>query len=240
MVSLFVVRVPVWRRMKEKHQHDASGRKYEKPAKIAHLVGAENGNTGQLLNGSDTSDDGLVVCELLGTDGEGDGEDGRHSNGDTTDQEDKDVVKTSSVLVPETGVEDKDLGEDEDTDGDETEGSDLGQDLLQVTGGVVILTDEGGSATEKGVGTRRDDNGFGFTLFAGGSGVALVADLLGYGEGFTGEGGLVDGDVDGIVETAIGGNNVTDLEGDDITGDELGGFDFFPFTGTSDLGLGSD
>lgn len=49
------------------------------------LVGAKNGGTSQLLCSSDTGDDGLVSSELLGTDGEGDGQDSGHGDGDTTD-----------------------------------------------------------------------------------------------------------------------------------------------------------
>ena len=37
------------------------------------LVRAEDRDTGRLLNSGDTGDDGLVVCELLSANGEGDG-----------------------------------------------------------------------------------------------------------------------------------------------------------------------
>ena len=85
------------------------------------LVGTENGNSGQLLDGGDTGDDGLVLGELLSTDGEGDGQDGGHGDRNTTDQEDKDVIETITVRVVISGVEDENLEEDEETDGDETE-----------------------------------------------------------------------------------------------------------------------
>lgn len=41
-----------------------------------------------------------------------------------------------------------DLIYNEATDGDETEGADLGRDLLQVTRGLIVLTDERGDTTE--------------------------------------------------------------------------------------------
>lgn len=131
------------------------------------LVGTENGDTGQLLDGSDTGDDGLVLGELLGTDGEGDGQDSGHGDGDTTDQENEDVVETFTVREAEAGVEDEDLGDDEDTDGDETERTDLSQNLLQVTGGLVVLADERSGTTEESVGTSRDNDTLGLTLLAG-------------------------------------------------------------------------
>ena len=41
-----------------------------------------------------------------------------HSNGDTTNQEDKDVVKTAAVLVAESGIQNKNFGDDENADRD--------------------------------------------------------------------------------------------------------------------------
>jgi len=49
---------------------------------------------------------------------------------DTTDQEVEDVVETITVRVVVGGVEDEDLEKDEDTDGNKTEGTNLGEDLL--------------------------------------------------------------------------------------------------------------
>lgn len=38
-----------------------------------------------------------------------------------------------------------------------------------MAGGVVVLTDQRGSTTKEGVGTGRDDDTLGFTLFTGGT-----------------------------------------------------------------------
>lgn len=130
------------------------------------LVGAEDGDTSQLLNSGNTGDDGLVLGELLSTDGESDGQDSGHGNGDTTNEQDEDVVETTTVGVVEGGVEDDDFEKDEDTDGDQAERTDLGENLLQVTGGIVILTDEGSSATEESVGTSGDNDTLSFTSLA--------------------------------------------------------------------------
>lgn len=211
----------------------------------AGLVGAEDGDTGELLDGRDAGDDGLVLGELLGTDGHGDGQDGGHGDGDTTNQEDEDVVESLAVRVAEVGVEDEDLEDDEDTceggrkervslrraradgegrgrrtDGDHAEESDLGEDGLEVTGRVVVGADEGGGAAEEGVGTGRDDDGLGLTVLAGRAGEGLVALLLVDGERLAGEGGLVHRNVDRLGETAVGGADVAVLERDEVTGDE--------------------
>ena len=106
------------------------------------LVRAQDGDSSQLFDGGNTGDNGLVLGELLSANCEGDGQDGGHSNGDTTDQEDEDVVEPIAVSVVIGRVEDKDFEDDESTDGDETEGTDLGENFLQVTGGVVVLTDQ--------------------------------------------------------------------------------------------------
>ena len=133
----------------------------------ASLVRAQNGDGGQLLNGGDTGDDGLVLGELLGTDGEGNGQDGGHGDWDTTDQEDEDVVETITVGVVVGGVEDENFEKDEDANGDETEGTDLGKDLLQVASGIVVLADQRGGTSEESIGTGRDDDTLGFTLLTG-------------------------------------------------------------------------
>ncbi len=122
------------------------------------LVRAQDGDTSKFLDSGDTGDDGLVLGELLSTDGEGDGQDSGHGNGDTTDQEDQDVVETAAVLEAEAGVEDENFRKNEDTDGDKAERTDLSENLLQVTSGVVILADEGGGTTEESVGTGGDND----------------------------------------------------------------------------------
>ena len=220
------------------------------------LVRAENGDTSKFLNGGDTGDDGLVLSELLSSDGEGDGQDGRHGDGNTTDQKHKDVVETTSVSLSEVGVENEDLEQDEDTDGNQTEGTDTSENHLQVTSLVVVLTDEGGSTTEEGVGTGGDDDTFGFTLFTSGTRETLVSELLALRKGFTGKSGLVHSkvvrlglkderesdlrDINSFDETTVGRADVTVFESDQVTGDELGRLDFFPGTVTLDLCLRSE
>ena len=125
------------------------------------------------------SDNGLVLGELLSTDGESNGKDSGHSNGDTTNEEDEDVVETTTVLVTETGIETEDLSEDENTDGNQSEGTDLSENLLQVTGGVIVLANERSSTTEEGVGAGRDNDTLSLTLLA--SGTAIEFRSLGNG-----------------------------------------------------------
>jgi len=54
---------------------------------------------------------------------------------------------------------------------------------LQVTGLVVVGTDKSSSTTEEGVCSGGDDDTLSFTLFTGGTGEALVTELLTLGKG---------------------------------------------------------
>jgi hypothetical protein len=135
-----------------------------------------------------------VLGELLSTDGEGNRQDGRHGNGDTTNEEDKDVVETPSVGVSVVGVEDEHLEQDKDTDRDQTERTNLGENHLQVTGLVVVLTDKGSSSTKEGVGSGRDDDTLGFSLLTGGTRETFVTELLALGKRLSSKSGLVHPD----------------------------------------------
>lgn len=107
-----------------------------------------------------------MLGKLLGTNNESDGQDSGHGNSNPIDQENKDVVKTTAIVVPEASIEDENFSEDEGSDGDQAEGTDLGKNLPQVTCGVIVLSKQRCSMTENGVCTSRNDNTLGFTLFA--------------------------------------------------------------------------
>ena len=183
------------------------------------LVRAENSDTSELLDGGDTGDDGLVLSKLLSTNGKSDRQDSWHGNWNTTDQEYKDVVQTMTVFVAETSIENKDLGNDENTNGVRAERTDLSQDLLQVTSRVIVLADKGSGTTEESVGTCTDHDTLGFSLLVSRATdeesncaperrkdslrEALITILLGLRKRFTGQSSLVDGNVDYFCETAM-------------------------------------
>jgi len=93
-----------------------------------------------------------VLSELLSTDREGDGQDGRHRDGDTTDEQYKNIVETIAVRVVVSRVQDGILENDEDADNDQTERADLGEIRLQVASRVIILADQRRSTSEKVLG----------------------------------------------------------------------------------------
>ena len=94
----------------------------------------------------------------MSADSEGDRQDGWHGDGDATNREDEDVVETITVSVVVNGAEDKNLEKNEGTDDGKTEGTNLGEDILQMTGGVVVLADQRGGTSEESVCTGRDDD----------------------------------------------------------------------------------
>jgi len=107
-----------------------------------------------------------VLSELLSTGSEGDGPDGRHRDGGTTDEKDKDIVEAIAVRIVVRRVQDENLENDEDANGDQTGRADLGENRLQVASRVIILAEQQRNTSKKGVGTRRDNNTLCFTLLA--------------------------------------------------------------------------
>ncbi len=190
--------------------------------KRASLVGAQDGHSGQLLDGGDTRDDSFVLRQLCGPDRKSHRKDSRHSDGDPSDEEHQNVVQPTTVLEPEPSIENENFSDDEDADGDETEGADLSKNLLQVACSVVILAHERGCATEESVGTSGNDNAFSFALLASGpakfkvshlrlhadsrhSRETLIAGFLVLGKRLARQSSLVNGDVDRLDKSTVRG-----------------------------------
>lgn len=66
---------------------------------------------------------------------------------------------------------------------------------------------------------------------------ALVSYFLVLRERFTGEGGLINGDIDCFEETTICRNDISNFESNHIPRDQEGGLDLQPLTITFALGL---
>ena len=205
----------------------------------ASLVGTQDGYTGQLLDGGDTRDDSFVLRQLCGPDRKSYRKDGRHSDGDPSDEEHKNVVQPTTVLEPEPGIKDENFSDDEDADGDETERADLRKNLLQVSCSVVILAHERGCASEESVGASGNDNALSFALFASGSAKfkvshlrlhadarhsreTLIAGLLVLGKRLARQSSLVDGHVDRLDKPTVCGDDVSYLERNHVSGNKNG------------------
>jgi hypothetical protein len=120
-----------------------------------------------------------------------------------------------------------------------------------VTGLIVVLTDEGSSSTEEGVGTGGNDDTLGLSLLTGGTGETFVTELLALGKRLSSKSGLVHPedqpkpdlnlnlrDINRLDQSTIGRTDITVLEGNQISGNEFGRFNLLPSTVTLDSGLG--
>ncbi|GJC90876.1 hypothetical protein ColLi_13714 [Colletotrichum liriopes] len=193
------------------------------------LVGAEDVDTSQGLDGGELLNDGLLLGEVGGTDGESGGGDARQTDGDTDDEKNQGVVEQvdgSALLRDLDGaVETTDPGgEDEDDDESEKRSTDGVHDGLEVTLVLGALDEGGGLSDEGSLGTVGDDTE-GLAALATGGVVASVGHELVDSEGLTSHGRLVNGD-DGVSELGVGVLLITLLEllaagGHDILGLEL-------------------
>lgn len=85
---------------------------------------------------------------------------------------------------------------------------------------IVGAIDEMRSFTEEGVDPSGNDHCLDLTLLAGGPGEHLVPGVLGHRKRLSGKGRLIDLQGIALQETGIGGDDVTQLNADQITGNE--------------------
>ncbi|GJC95128.1 hypothetical protein ColKHC_03954 [Colletotrichum higginsianum] len=186
------------------------------------LVGAEDVDTSQGLDGSELLNDGLLLGEVGCTDGEGGGGNTGQTDGDTDDEENQGVVKQvdgSALLGDLDGAVEttNPSGEDEDDDESEERSTDGVHDGLEVTLVLGALDKGSGLSDEGGLGTVGDDAESLATLATGGVVAGVGHELV--------DSELVDGD-DGVSELRVGVLLITLLEllaarGQDILGLEL-------------------
>lgn len=204
------------------------------------LVRAENLDTSKGLDGRELLDDGLLLGEVSSTDSHGGGDDSGETDGDTNDSDGKGELEdgNNAVGAVERGDPDNQVGED---DQDQEHCSDTVENLSEVTSSGGSLVDESSGTTDESVVTSGGDDHEGLTTLDTGGGVALVALVLVDGERLTGDGRLVDLE-ESIFgnDTAISGDDGTLLNLEDITGNDLGGFDFEQATVTEDDSLQSE
>jgi hypothetical protein len=101
--------------------------------------------------------------------------------------------------------------------------------------------DKGSSAADEGVVTGSSDNDESLTTLDSRRSIALVTLVLVYSERLAGDGRLVDLE-ESIIghDTAVGGNDGTLLNLEDVTGDDLRGLDLLESTVTENNSLESE
>ncbi|GKT86554.1 LOW QUALITY PROTEIN: hypothetical protein Ct61P_04404 [Colletotrichum tofieldiae] len=204
------------------------------------LVGAENLDTSEGLNGGELLDNSLLLGEVGSTDSHGGGDDGGKTDGDTNNGNGEGEAENcdNAVGAVEGGNPNDEQGED---DKDQENGTNAVQDLGEVTRASGGGVDESGSATDEGVVTSGGHDDESLTTLDGGRGVAVVVAVLVDGQRLTSDGGLVNLEESILSDDAtIGGDNGTLLDLEDITGDDFGGLNLLQGTVTEDDGLESE
>lgn len=201
------------------------------------LVGAENLDTSQRLNSRQLLDDSLLLGEVGSTDSHGGGNDGGKTDGDTNNGDGQGETEDIDNVVGavEAGNPDDQEGED---DENQQHCADTVEDLSEVTSAGVGSVDESGGATDEGVVTGGGNHDEGLTTLDGGGSEALVALVLVDSERFTSDSRLVDleesilGD-----DAAVGGNDSSLLNLENITGNDFRGLDLLEGAVTEDNSL---
>ncbi|GKT51544.1 uncharacterized protein ColSpa_11725 [Colletotrichum spaethianum] len=190
-------------------------------------TGDGNLDTSKGLNSGKLLDNGLLLGKVGSTDSHGGGDDGGKTDGNTNNGNGKGEAENVDNAVG--------AGEN---DEDQENGTNAVQDLGEVTRAGGGSVDESGSATDEGVVTSGGNDNESLTTLDGGRGVAVVVAVLVDGQRLTSDGGLVDleesilGD-----DAAIGRDNGTLLNLEDITGDNFGGLNLLQSAVTEDDSL---
>ncbi|WVZ73285.1 hypothetical protein U9M48_021611 [Paspalum notatum var. saurae] len=205
----------------------------------AGLVAAEHVHPGHLLDGGHALGDGALLRQPVGADGHGHRQDGGHGDGDAADEQDEEVVDAVAVGAVLDGVHDDDLDGHADGDGDDAEVADGREHELEVAD-VVGAVHQVRRLAEEGVHAGGDDDGLDLPLLHGGAREDPLARVLVHGQRLPRERGLVDLERVPLQQPGVGGDDVTELDADDVPGDEDGGVLLLPLAVPEDLGLGRE
>ena len=126
------------------------------------LVGAEDLDTSEGLNGRELLDDSLLLGEVGGTDSHGGGDDSRKTDGDTDDGDGQGELKDMNDSIGAVDGCDPDDQKGED-DEDEQDCTDTVEDLSEMTGSSGSSVDESGGATDEGAVSGGGDDHEGLT-----------------------------------------------------------------------------
>merc|ERR1712159_505684 len=175
------------------------------------LVGAEDGHTSQLLDGSQAGHDGLVVSEVAGTHRHGCCGNHLHGDRDGSDQQNESLHQGSgpvSRLRSHTHDEQNHHKHDPHS---HQEVGDLQQHHLQVTAGINRADKSSGLAKEC-VETSSVHGSVKLPTLDDGTGVHDITREAGHREGLSSESSLIDFHWLSLVQLRVRRNNVTELE----------------------------
>jgi hypothetical protein len=204
------------------------------------LVGAEDFDTSEGLDGAELLDDSLLLGEVCGADSHGGGNDSGETDGNTNDSNGEGELQDGNDVVGAIEGADPDDQESED-DQDQENRTNAVEDLSEVTSSAGSRGDEGCSATDEGGVTGGSDNDESLTTLDGGGSIDGITLVLVGGKRFTSDGGLIDLEESVFCDNAtVGGDDGTFFDLEDITRHDFRGFDFGESTVTENGGLESE
>ena len=183
------------------------------------LVRAEHVHAGQLLDGHQPADDGLLRGEHPGTDGHRHRQHRRHRHGDGGHGEDEGELQGGEERVTADGGDDDDH-HDHGHRQDDQERADLEDGPLEVADGLGFLDELRGLA-EVGVRTRGVDECADLALADDGGGEHRIAGLAAGGQRLPGQCRLIHFDRVAVQQACVCGHDVTQAQADDVSRNEL-------------------
>jgi hypothetical protein len=204
------------------------------------LVGAENLNTSEGLNGGELLDDSLLLGEVGSTDSHGGGDDSGQTDGDTDNGNTEGELQNADNLIGTVEGRNPD-DEESSNDEDQENGTNAVENLSEVTSATGGSGNESSSTTNKGVVTSGSDDDEGLTTLDSRGREALITVVLVDSERFTSKSGLIDLEEGALGDdTTVSGDNGTIINLEDITGNDLVGLNLLQGTITEDSGLESE
>jgi hypothetical protein len=204
------------------------------------LVGAENLNTSEGLNGGELLDDSLLLGEVGSTDSHGGGDDSGQTDGDTDNGNTEGELQNADNLIGTVEGRNPD-DEESSNDEDQENGTNAVENLSEVASATGGSGNESSSTTNKGVVTSGSDDDEGLTTLDGRGREALITVVLVDSERFTSKSGLIDLEEGALGDdTTVSGDNGTIINLEDITGNDLVGLNLLQGTITEDSGLESE
>ncbi|CAG9938832.1 unnamed protein product [Clonostachys rosea f. rosea IK726] len=204
------------------------------------LVGAENLNTSEGLNGGELLDDSLLLGEVGSTDSHGGGDDSGQTDGDTDNGNTEGELQNADNLIGTVEGRNPD-DEESSNDEDQENGTNAVENLSEVTSATGGSGNESSSTANKGVVTSGSDDDEGLTTLDGRGREALITVVLVDSERFTSKSGLIDLEEGALGDdTTVSGDNGTIINLEDITGNDLVGLNLLQGTITEDSGLESE
>ena len=201
----------------------------------AGLVGAQNIDTGQLLDGDQLADDDLLLGEQTRARRHGDRQHGGHRHRDRRHGQHQGKLQGRENLVATKERHNDDHRHQDRRQHDQVI-ADLEHGLLKMAGGLGRLH-QFGRLAEIGMGTGGVDQGADLPLADDRTGKHRISGFVGNRQRFAGQRRLIDLDLVALEQPCVGRDDITEAQADDVAGDQFPGRRRHPFAVADHPGL---